>query len=91
MGTNCEGFYSAGAASEECATVNDSVKATSGIGCSILEAAVVDDLILHLPVCPLQVLIPPGHVALAQPILGLGATTLHSFCEVTVPYSLPLP
>lgn len=50
VGTNCEGFYSAGAASEEYA-VNDSVKAAPGIGYSILEAAGRDDLIPCLPAC----------------------------------------
>lgn len=63
VGTNCEGFYSAGAASEECA-VNDSVKAASGVGYSILEAAVPDDLILCLPACR-----PAGPAARAD---GLG-------------------
>jgi len=50
VGTNCEGFHSAGAASEECA-INDSGKAASGIGYSIPEATVRGDLILCLPAC----------------------------------------
>lgn len=39
VGTNSEGFYSPGAASEECA-VNESLKAASGVGYCVLEAAV---------------------------------------------------